>query len=253
MKLFLDTNILIELDSTYTHNSIGNRWNSYVVSPEYHLEKSLTAKEHGYRCIHVFDWDDWSKLVNMLVSRQSIYARKCKIYKLKKSVGDTFLSKYHLQGTCRGQLAYFGLIYNDKLYQIMTFGKSRYDKKYSVELLRLCTKPGYTVIGGASKLFNYAIKMFELDNIISYCDIAKFNGDVYNNIGMKYVKNSPPQIVWSKDDKKITSNLLRQRGYDHLFKTNYGKNTNNEVLMFNNGWLPVYDCGQAVYEYKKSN
>ena len=55
----------------------------------------------------------------------------------------------------------------------MTFGKSRYDKNHDVELLRLCTKPGYTVIGGASRLFSYATNEFGLNNIISYCDRSK--------------------------------------------------------------------------------
>ena len=131
----------------------------------------------------------------------------------------------------------------------MTFGKSRYDKKYSVELLRLCTKPGYTVVGGASKLFKFATEDYGLNNIISYCDLSKFTGDVYEQLGMKLVRTTPPQEVWSKGNKKITANLLRQRGYDQLFGTNFGKGTSNEELMLKDGWLPVYDCGQRVYEY----
>ena len=62
---------------------------------------------------------------------------------------------------------------------------------------------------------------------------------------------STPAKVWSKYPNKITDNLLRQRGYDQLFGTNYGKGTSNEQLMIQNGWLPVYDCGQAVYTWRK--
>lgn len=132
----------------------------------------------------------------------------------------------------------------------MTFGKPRYDKKYSVELLRLCTKSGFNVVGGASKLFSYATSEYGLSNIISYCDLSKFSGDVYSKIGMTLVRITPPQEIWSKGDEKITANLLRSRGYDQIFKTNYGKGTSNDQLMLDNGWLPVYDCGQAVYEFK---
>lgn len=49
----------------------------------------------------------------------------------------------------------------------------------------------------------------------------------------------------------ITNNLLLQRGYDQLFGTDFGKGTSNEQLMIENGWLPVYDCGQVVYQYIK--
>ena len=132
----------------------------------------------------------------------------------------------------------------------MTFGKPRYDKHHSVELLRLCTKPGYTVAGGASRLFKFATENYGLSDIISYCDLSKFSGDIYETIGMHLIRTTPPQEIWSRGNQKITANLLRQRGYDQLFKTNYGKGTSNEQLMIENGWLPVYDCGQLVYEFK---
>ena len=129
----------------------------------------------------------------------------------------------------------------------MTFGKSRYSKQHHVELLRLCTLSGYRVIGGASKLFKFATQNYGLSNIISYCDLSKFTGDVYTKIGMTKLRQTPPNKHWSKGNQHITDNLLRQRGFDQLFNTNYGKGTSNEELMLEHGWLPVYDCGQSVY------
>lgn len=84
-------------------------------------------------------------------------------------------------------------------------------------------------------------------SILSYCDLAKFTGSVYINLGFQHVRNTPPQVVWSKGARNITANHLRKHGYDQLFGTNFGKGTSNEELMLNDGWLPVYDCGQAVY------
>lgn len=241
---------LIEINPTYTHNTHGNHWGEGL-DPSYHIEKTRIAQAHGYRCIHIFDWDDIDRVVRLLAPTKKIYARDCSIYKIYPKYGDSFLNDNHLQGTCRGQTLYLGLVKDKKLYQIITFGKPRYDKKHDVELLRLCTLEGYTVVGGSSKLFSFATKRFGLNNIISYCDISKFSGDVYTKIGMKKIRTSPPQEVWSRDGDKITANLLRQRGYDQLFKTNYGKGTSNEQLMLEHGWLPVHDCGQAVYEFKE--
>ena len=133
----------------------------------------------------------------------------------------------------------------------MTFGKPRYNNKYQWELLRLCTQPKYRVVGGASKLFQYFIKIYNPESIISYCDRSKFNGSVYENIRMKLHHIVEPAKVWSSGKQRITDNLLRQRGFDQLFKTNYGKGTNNEDLMLKHGWLPVYDCGQAVHTWLK--
>nr|DAW85862.1 MAG TPA: endonuclease-like protein [Bacteriophage sp.] len=243
-----DQNVLIEIDPTYTHNSFGNHWDENGLDKYYHRDKTALAEKHGYRCIHVFDWDDIDKIVESLQPKTTLYARKCKIFKIKNEVCDEFLKKYHFQGTCRGQLLCLGLVYCDELVEVMTFGKPRYSKKHDVELLRLCTKPEYRVVGGASKLFKFATEYYGLHNIISYCDRSKFSGQVYEQLGMSLIRKTPPQEVWCDGKNKITANLLRQRGFDQLFHTNYGKGTNNNQLMLEHGWLPIYDCGQLVYE-----
>lgn len=244
-----DQKILIEIDPTYTHNALGNHWTDVGLDKNYHLEKSEAARQSGYRCIHVFDWDDWDLIIGMLKPKERIYARKCRIVKLNSKIVDPFLRSNHLQGTVSNQVLCLGLTYNDELVQVMTFGKPRYNKNYYTELLRLCTASGKIVIGGAERLFKFAVEQLNVDGIISYCDLSKFNGEVYSRIGMKLKDVSGPREVWSKEDRKITANLLNQRGYDQLFNTNYGKGTSNEELMIQNGWLPVYDCGQAAFEY----
>lgn len=239
---------VVEIDPSYTHSTHPTHW-GMSRDKYYHRDKTNLATRNGLRCIHVFDWDDPQKIVNMLQHNQRVYARECTIYRLNKQPTDDFLNKYHLQGTCRGQILSLGLVYQGEILQVMTFGKPRYSTKHYAELLRLASKHGVTVVGGASRLFSYATKEFGLSNIISYCDLSKFSGDVYSKIGMKLLRTTPPQEVWSKGYQKITANLLRQRGYDQIFKTAYGKGASNNDLMLKNGWLPVYDCGQSVYEY----
>lgn len=243
--------MMIELNPTYTHNILGNHWCSNITK-DYHIAKSNLAKEYGYRCIHIFDWDDKNKIIGMISKKKKIYARDCRIFNIYKNIADEFTEENHLNGKCKGQFMCLGLLHDNELVQIMTFGKPRYDNNYSIELLRFCTKIGYQVVGGASRLFNFATKYMELDNIISYCDLSKFSGDVYEKMGMSLLRITPPQEIWSKNTDKITANLLRQRGYDQLFNANHGKGTSNEKLMLENGWLPVYDCGQAVYEYRSN-
>ena len=248
------TNILIEIDPSYTHNTEGANHFHRKISNQYHLEKTKTAEENGYRCIHVFDWDDWDKIIQLVLPTKRIYARNCGIVKIiNQSVAMEFINDNHIQGQARGSILTLGLTYNDELVEVMSFGRSRYDKNHTYELLRLCSKTGISVIGGASKLFKFATNQLELDNIISYCDVAKFNGNVYEKIGMNLIRETKPNIVWSKEDKKITSNLLRQRGYDQLFKTNYGKGSDNEMLMIANGWVPVPDCDQKVFSYNSND
>lgn len=246
-----DSNILLEIDPTYTHNAVGNHWGKGL-DKYYHRDKSKLAEKYGYRCIHIFDWDSIDKIVNMLKPKIPRYARNCEIVELDAEVVSTFEDLYHLQGRVRRQKICLGLYLNNELIQVMTFGAPRYNKNYEWELLRLCSDSRYAVVGGAEKLWKYFIHNYNPNSVISYCDVAKFSGQVYSRLGMILKNVVEPNKIWSKGGEMITGNLLLQRGYDQLFHTNYGKGTDNEQLMLDHGWLPVYDCGQSVYEYLKS-
>lgn len=246
-------NVLVEIDPSITHNTYLSIFPD--VKPtvfDYHLKKTQLAAENGYRCIHVFDWDDWDKVIDLVRQRDKIGARQCEVVKLDTKTAELFTGRYHLAGSCRGQTECYGLVNDSQLLEVMTFGIPRYNKKYDWEILRLCSLQGITVIGGASKLFNAFVKEHrsdKLQSIISYCDKSKFTGSVYQQMGMKKLSDTAPNQIWSKDNKKITQNLLNQRGFDQLFGTTFGKGTSNEELMLKHGWLPVYDCGQFVFEY----
>lgn len=242
-----DTNILLEVDPTYTHNAVGNHWTHQGIDKRYHINKTLLAAKHGYRCIHIFDWDDLEKIVKMLSPKQSIYARKCRIDVMPTAEVSQLEIDNHLQQTCRGQKVCLGLYYGEIPVQVMTFGAPRYNRNYQWELLRLCTDYRYKVVGGSERLFTKFLGYYNPKSIISYCDLSKFSGDVYSRLGFTLHHNTEPNKVWSRGSSKVTNNLLMSRGYDQLFNTNYGKGTSNEQLMLENGWLPVYDCGQAAY------
>lgn len=246
--LCIDNKTVVEIDPTYTHNAIGNHWTSEGTPPRYHINKTKLAQDNGYRCIHVWDWDNWDKVIELLRPTQSIGARKCEIREVSQKAANAFTAEYHINGSCNGQICNYGLYFEDELVELMSFGRPRYNRRYDWELLRLCTRAQIRVPGGASKLFNYFIQLNQ-GSIISYCDLSKFSGTVYSKIGMKLVNITSPNKIWSRGDKKITQNLLNQRGYDQLFGTDFGKGTSNEQLMLDNGWLPVYDCGQLVFEY----
>lgn len=243
---------LIEIDPSYTHNSLPYKIRGIYgnLDKDYHFNKSKCALDHNYKCIHIFDWDDWNKILYLLQNKQTLYARKLSVKSVPLEVCNEFINKYHLQNSCKGQEVRLGLYLDNELVEIMTFGKPRYNKNYAWELLRLCTKPEYKVVGGAEKLFKHFILEYKPHSIVSYCDFSKFSGEVYTRLGFKQKGSITPSKHWSKGNKHITDNLLRQRGYDQLFNANYGKGTSNEELMIENGWLPIYDCGQITFIWK---
>lgn len=250
--------ILIEINPTITHNSsreinIGN----YFVKPKsstYHQDKSLFALENGYFCLHIWDWDDEDKIVEILKPKKPLYARSLEIKEPSYEEIGLFLEKYHLQGSCYGQEIRLGLYKDDELIQVMTFGKPRYNKTYEYELLRLCTKAGYSVVGGAERLFNHFLNTYNPNSIISYCDNSKFKGDVYKKLGMELKSYGKPSKHWFNPFtfRHITDNLLRQRGYSQLHNDKiHKKGESNELLMLEAGYLEIYDCGQSTFIWKK--
>lgn len=238
---------LIEINPTATHNTHFNPYGKNRIDANYHRDKSKLAKDSGYSVIHVFDWDDVDKVVQLLKFRVTAYARKCDVKVVSEIDTNNYLDMYHLQGTCRGQKIRLGLYHDNQLVSLMTFGKSRFNKSCEYELLRYCSH--YNVVGGAEKLFKYFVDNYKPNSIVSYCDTSKFSGKVYDALGFKYIKTNSTRKHWYslKEKRHITDGLLLSQGYDRLFKENHGKGTSNEELILSRGYLPVYDCGQATY------
>lgn len=241
-------NTLIEINPTATHNTYFSPYGDKSVKDRYyHRDKSKLASDSGYNVIHVFDWDDKSKVINLLKRRDIVYARNCEVKLVDTLECNQYLMAYHLQGKCNNQTIRLGLYHDNQLVSLMTFGVARYNKKYEYELLRYCAS--HNVVGGAEKLFKYFVDNYKPNSIVSYCDTSKFSGKVYDTLGFTLDTINSPSCHWysAKEGKHITDNLLRMQGYDRLFKENHGKGTSNEELILNRGYLPVYDCGQATY------
>ena len=243
---------LIEIDPWITHNSTVSPFGT-PKDRDYHFNKSELARKEGFRCIHVFDWDNVGKVVNLLKERPRVYARKCEIKEIvDKKYIKKFIDDVHLQGYANCTIA-IGLFYKNDLVSIMTFGKPRYNRKYEYELVRYCSS--YNVVGGAEKIFSHFIKMYNPKSIISYCDLSKFVGDTYEKLGFQF-KSVGVSRHWyhPKLEKHITDNFLRQRGFDQLFGDlfgRYGKGTSNDYLMREHGFVEIYDAGQATYIWEE--
>lgn len=245
-------NTLIEIDPTATHNTYFSPYGDNRIDVNYHRDKTKLAKDNGYSVIHIFEWDDINKVMQLLKNRVTIYARKCEVRMVSEVDTGNYLDTYHLQGTCRGQKIRLGLYYNNQLVSLMTFGKSRFNKNCEYELLRYCAS--HNVVGGAEKLFKYFVDTYKPNSVVSYCDTSKFSGKVYDTLSFEFIKTNKPRKHWysMKERRHITDGLLLSQGYDRLFKESHGKGTSNEELILARGYLPVYDCGQATYIWRKS-
>ena len=243
-------NTLIEINPTATHNSTWGIFEKEGLDKNYHRVKTNIAKSENFQCIHVFDWDDPTKVISMLNTKEVAFGRNCEVKEVSVNEAAEFLTTYHVQGYARDKIR-LGLYYEGQLISLMTFGKPRYNKKYQYELIRYCNAT-FNIIGGAEKLLKFFTEHYQPESIVSYCDLSKFSGQVYEKLGFKKIRTSGATKHWynPKTKEHITDNLLRQRGFDQLFRTNHGKGTSNEALMLEAGFVEVYDCGQVTYSWR---
>lgn len=252
-------NTLIELNPGSTHNTLWNAAWGEPKDKEYHRRKTNLAKVNGYRCINVFDRDDWDKIIWLLWrDNKTIYARKCTLREINYDEAHIFLEKNHLQNdTVKNKNnIYIWLYFQWELVEMMSFWKPRYSKWYKYEILRLCTAIWYRVIWWASKIYKYFLKLANPESVISYCDIWKFDWKVYEQLWFKLEK----EFLWLHREfmkaKKIwcpfhlTNKLVEEVSFDKLlwkYFWTFGKGTDNSELLIQHWYVPIYDAGQRKY------
>lgn len=245
---FKVNNTLVEIDPAATHNSTWGVFNCSATPKTYHRDKTQLAIDNGYRCIHVFDWDNPVQIVNLLEERERIYARKCTVQLVDVKEEKQFLRDNHLQGYVKSDVC-IGLYANGTLVAIMSFGTPRYNNNFQFELLRYCSIKN--IVGGAEKLFAHFVHNYNPTSIVSYCDLSKFVGTTYIKLGFKLQSiNIAAHWYNMYTHKHFTDNLVRQRGVDQLLGTNYGKGTSNEEILVSLKFVKIYDAGQATYVWK---
>ena len=249
-----DIKLGIEYDGLIFHSEgLLNEGRVRNVDKNYHLNKLELCLEKGYDLFHIFESDNidiWISMINnRLGFNERIYARKCIIKELKSTEIKDFLNNNHLQGFINSSIN-LGLYHNNELVSVMTFSKPRFNKKYDYELIRFCNKLNTSVIGSASKLFNYFIKNYNPKSIISYANRRFSNGSIYEKLGFKFLRKTAPNYFYFKPSIRIlmSRNQFQKHKLANLLDK-FDENLSESENMFNNGYRRIYDCGNLVYGY----
>ena len=240
-----DLKIAIEYDGIYWHNNVNNYF------------KYEECRKKGIRLIQITEWEWYQqreKIENYLKDTLTkktikIYARKCEIREIDTKTYKNFCVENHLQGYGAAAIK-IGLFYNNELIQIMSFSKARF-KKYEYEMIRECSKNGYTIIGGKSKLLKYFEKTYKPKNLVSYCEKNKFSGDSYLKLGFKLDRESQPGYNYYKGKSKYNRLNFQKHKLKNLLE-NFDENLSEWENMKNNGYKKLFDYGNFVFikEYK---
>lgn len=181
---------------------------------------------------------------------KNLNARDCDISQISSSEEKDFLNENHIQGYVRSYICY-GLYYKDELVQIMSFGKPRFSRYHHWEIIRDCTKNGYNVRGGVSKLWKYFISNNNVSSCIcySYPHDGSFTSKYINYCGFVNVSKSKPEKkiyfegIWNGRYKRIDKSILERHGVDRLLKGIFGHDKTNEQILLDLGFEKKYENG----------
>jgi uncharacterized protein YcfL len=244
--------IAIEANGCYWHSEEYKDKNA-------HIDKKKDVESEGWNLIQIWE-DDWndnikkdiiiSRLKSKLGYSEKIYARKCIIKEVSGTESKKFLINNHLQGYIPATYKY-GLYYNNELVELITLGKTRKvisGKHDCIELYRLCTKKGYNVIGGFSKLLKYAKNILKTE-IISYsdCDWCRINDNGYLKAGFELIKITQPDYWWNIDG--IRRNRLNYTK-SKLVKEGNDPNLSEVEIMHNKKYFRIFGSGNLLFIYK---
>lgn len=241
--------LAIEINGLYWHNEL-------FVSDDYHIKKTIECNDKDISLLHIFE-DEWvykQEIVKSIIKNklglitERIYARNCEIKEVSPQLSKKFLEENHIQGNVNSKIK-IGLYHNDELVSLMTFSKGRIilgGNKNDWELTRFCNLKNKVIVGAASKLFNFFIKNYEFNKIISYSDIRIFNGNMYKSLGFQYKSQSKPNYWYVKNGVRhyrfnFRKNILVNEGYD-ISKT-------EREIMFERKYYRIYDCGNIRWEF----
>jgi hypothetical protein len=169
-------------------------------------------------------------------------ARSLKLVTPSAKEAVTFLERNHLNGSA-GSTFRYGLSDGEKLLMLITLGKPRYTKSFSLEVLRLASEQGCVVVGGASRLFSYVAKMHNGEAILSYSDALLGDGDVYSRAGFEFLGQTQPGYFWEKGGQVLQRHQTMKHKLVKLLGPDIDVSLSERALMLQAGWWLVRDLG----------
>lgn len=226
----------------------GNYWHSLKNKDKnYHYNKSKHFEEKGIRVIHIWEYE-WNNerqrpiLENIIknalgLNMEKVYARKCSIEVRSSASMKDFFNENNIQGFRGGKFA-ICLVYNNEVIMAYMMGHCYFGKgKYQWEVIRGATKLGYTVVGGASKIWKYFIENYNPTNCVYYIDYNYFNGNSLPYLGLTYLKSQPGfKNWWVKTNTVKNREPQRHKEIKELYEK-------GEVV-------PIYNAGTKVYVWE---
>lgn len=242
--------VAIEFNGNYWHS------NKYLES-DYHRDKTMLCTQKGIRLIHIFEYE-WTnsikrKIIESIVNESLANSTKLdtkdiEIIEIENNEYMTFCTNNHIHGYTKASIM-LGCYYNKHLIGIMSFEKSIKDDN-TYDLRRLCWKNGIYVVGGSKKIFKYFVTKYKPKLVTASCDISKFTGKEYTELGFRITGITEPQYVWTKNEFNKTLTQYQTQKHKLIAQGLGTENQTEDEIMTNLGYIKVYDCGNLKFEWE---
>ncbi len=217
-----------------------------------HLMKTVSALEKGISLMHFTDeeYNTKTEIVQSMIknklklSENKIYARKCIVKEVSSKESKVFFNKNHISGYSNAKISY-GLYYANELVFCISFGKSRFNKKYDWEIIRLASKIDTSITGGISKIINHFRKL-HIGSILTYVDRRFGEGTGFEKLGFKFQYSTKSGYFWT-DGNISVSRYKCQRQQLMKWLTSYNSNKTESQNMKAAGYKQFWDCGNNVF------
>ncbi|NBR23854.1 MAG: hypothetical protein EBU08_08820 [Micrococcales bacterium] len=239
-------NIAIEYHGLYWHS--GDKTT--------HKNKMKLCENEGIQLLQIFE-DEWAykqDIVKSILKSKIGYidrtynARDLMIEGVSSERAREFMMENHIQGFVPGH--HFALIENHTgdIISCMTIGKSRFEKRFGLELLRFASKLNTNVRGGFSKILNHIKKVHSGVQIVSYADLRYSTGAVYEKHGTK-IRETAPGYFWCDTKKivRIPRYSTQKSKLSKLLGSAYDPMKSEIDNMNMAGYVQIWDAGHRLY------
>lgn len=220
-----------------------------------HQYATVNANRHGYECLHIFDWDSLPDVLMSLAPKTLVSCANCEVDIVSEAELALFLDMFYSRRDTgvtvdRGYI-YLGLYYEDDLVSVMTFGKPRYRKLYTSEVYCMCAHPEYTVVNGWKLLFDTYRKVYNPEAVVASRELSKMPFRAYDEMGFELLGYSDPRRFWGKGGDRLTEGPRFLKKLNVQYTDKYPHYVQNLGIMLRYGWIPMADCGYAIYEWRR--
>lgn len=222
-----------------------------------HLVKASAAAERKLPLVQVdggiFARHQGDLLVSMVLAKAGVfayrlYARDTTLRVLPASLASRFLQHNHLQGAIPAS-SYLGLEHKGRLVAVACFGRPRFSKAHSFELLRFATERYYQVTGGLSKLIaGFVAATGACGSLISYADKMHSQGKVYHSVGFSHLRTTAPSYTYVGKRQVLSRFQAQKKRLPSLLGADFDPTLSERDNMLRAGYIQLFDAGTEVFE-----